>query len=416
MAHVLSLVFALTLTQTPSLDSPSPRERQDAIRAVATLSNRDAVPLLLDAYKKEPQSGIRREIVEGYARIRDASAIPAIREALFTDYSKEVRLEAVDALLQLYIPPADAGGFFDRVQAIFSAVERPLVAPNVRVDPEAGDALAAALATDFDSEVRMEAAYALGSLRMASQLEVLSTAAEGPWNRESTLVRVAAIQAIGVIGGQEGGPVLARLLRDSDGRVVDESVRSIGRIGYPDAFPVLANLYETNYNDDLGELALEAIALMRIPEARSTFETGLDSRNDIIRQVSAEGLARIDAPPSLFSERIAAERDGEVSLALAFALVASDQVQYLDGLIEALDTRRAQQAETYLFELGRYEGKLGDLFPHLRNPDPDIRARLLGVMGRIGAPEARPYVQPLTQDPNTRVMEAAVDAMRRLNQ
>jgi hypothetical protein len=85
-------------------------------------------------------------------------------------------------------------------------------------------------------------------------------------------------------------------------------------------------------------------------------------------------------------------------------------------LIEALDTRRDQQAETYLFELGRYEGKLPDLFPHLRNPDTDIRAKLLGVMGRIGLPEARPYVEPLVRDPNTRVAEAAVEAMRRLNQ
>ena len=115
------------------------------------------------------------------------------------------------------------------------------------------------------------------------------------------------------------------------------------------------------------------------------------------------------------SERIVSERDASVRLALAFALVASDEPQYLTQLIEALDTGRDQQAETYLFELGRDEGKLADMFPHLRNPDPDIRAKLLGVMGRIGSSEARPYVQPLTQDQDTRVMEAAVEAMRRLN-
>jgi HEAT repeat protein len=416
MVDALSLVLALALVQTPSLESANPRERENAIRAIATLGNRDAVPLLLDAYKKESSSSIRRQIVEGLGRVRDAAALPALREVLLTDYETSVRLEAVDAFLQLYIPPADAGGFFDRVQSIFSADERPVVSPSVRVDPAAGEALALALATDFDAGVRMEAAYALGSLRMGVQLPVLMEAAEGPWNRESRRVRIAAIQAIGAIGGQEGGPLLARLLRDEDNSVVEESIRSIGRVGYRDAFPALSNLYQANSDRSLGELALEAMAMMRFPEARSTFESGLDSRDDVIRQISAEGLARIDSPPALFSERIIAERDGEVVLALAFALVASDQHQYLGQLIEALDTRRYQQAETYLFELGRYEGKLDLLFPHLRNPDTDIRARLLGVMGRIGSPESRPYVQPLTQDPNTRVMEAAVEAMRRLNQ
>jgi len=416
MTHFLSLVFALALVQAPSLDSASPRERQEAIASLATLGNRDAVPRLLEAYKKEPQSRIRREIVEGLARIRDASAIPALSEALLTDYDESVRLEAVDAFLQLYIPPENAGGFFSRIQGIFSVDERPVVAPGVQVDAAVGDALALALATDFEASVRMEAAYALGTLRMNNQLQVLMDAAEGPWNRESGNVRVAAIQAIGVMGRQEGGEVLARLLRDEDGRVVEESIRSIGRIGYREAYPVLANTYQSNYDEDLGELALDAIAMMRIAEARPLFESGLESRDDVVRQISAEGLARIDSPGSLFSQRFDTERDAEVRLALAFALVASDQPEYLDPLIEALDTRRSQQAETYLFELGRYEGKLDLLFPHLRNPNPDIRANLLGVMGRIGLPEARPYVQPLTQDPETRVMEAAVEAMRRLNQ
>lgn len=416
MVQFLPLVLALTLVQNASIDSPSPAERRDAIRDMATLGNRNAVPVLADAYKKESRAGNRKEIVDGLARIRDASIIPALRQALLTDYDKDVRLAAVDAYLQLYIPPADAGGFFDRVQSIFSADERPVVAPNVAVDPAVGEALALALSTDFDADVRMESAYAIGSLRLRSQIRVLTDAAEGPWNREASRVRIAAIQAIGVIGDQAGGPVLARLLRDSDDSVVEESVRSIGRIGYLDAFPVLSNLYQANYDNDLGELSLEAIAMMRIPEARATFEAGLNSRDDVIRQISAEGLARIDSPPSLFSQRLVDERDDSVRLALAFALVASDQSEYLSQLIDALDTRRAQQSETYLFELGRYEGKLADLYPYLRNPDPDIRARLLGVMGRIGLPEARPYVQPLTQDPNNRVVEAAVEALRRLNQ
>ena len=415
MAHVVSLVLALSFIQIPSLNSSSPGERQDAIESMATLGNREAVPALLEAYQKEPRSSLREDIVEGLGQIRDASAISALTEALLTDYDPNVRLAAVDAFLQLYIPPADAGGFFDQIRGIFSSDERPLVAPNVAVDPAVGDALALALASDFEEDVRLEVAYALGTLQMASQLQVLVDAAEGHWNREAGNVRMAAIQAIGVIGGQDGGPALTRMLRDEDDRVVDESIRAIGRIGYLEAFPVLSSMYRSEDDNDVRALALDAIAMMRLPEARPVLEQGLDNREDNIRQVSAEGLARLNSPPSLFSDRIDGERDASVRLALAFALVASDQAQYLTRLIQALDTRRNQQAETYLIELGRYEGKLGDMFPHLRNPDPDIRAKLLSVLGRVGSVDARPYIEPLTRDQDTRVMEAAVDALRRLN-
>ena len=130
MAHVVSLVLALSFIQIPSLNSSSPGERQDAIESMATLGNREAVPALLEAYQKEPRSSLREDIVEGLGQIRDASAILALTEALLTDYDPNVRLAAVDAFLQLYIPPADAGGFFDQIRGIFSSDERPLVAPK----------------------------------------------------------------------------------------------------------------------------------------------------------------------------------------------------------------------------------------------------------------------------------------------
>jgi HEAT repeat protein len=55
------------------------------------------------------------------------------------------------------------------------------------------------------------------------------------------------------------------------------------------------------------------------------------------------------------------------------------------------------------------------LFPYLRNPKPEIRVALLGVLGQIGREEARPYIQPLTRDGNAEVEQAAVDALRLLN-
>ena len=59
----LTLLF---LFQNPSLDSPSPKERQDAIEKMAVLGNREAIPKLAEALKKEPKSDIRASMVAGF--------------------------------------------------------------------------------------------------------------------------------------------------------------------------------------------------------------------------------------------------------------------------------------------------------------------------------------------------------------
>ena len=109
------------------------------------------------------------------------------------------------------------------------------------------------------------------------------------------------------------------------------------------------------------------------------------------------------------------EQRENVRLALAFALLSSGQSAYMEQLVMALDSRRDYQAETYLFELGKYDGKLADMYPYLRSPRPEIRAKLVRVLGEIGEAEAQPYIQPLTEDPNMDVMEEAVEALRNLN-
>ena len=67
-----------------------------------------------------------------------------------------------------------------------------------------------------------------------------------------------------------------------------------------------------------------------------------------------------------------------------------------------------------MFELGKYDGKLPDIYPYLRNPKPEIRTKLLRVLGDVGEADARPYIQPLTEDPNMDVMQEAVSALRKL--
>ena len=417
MSQFLQLILVLALAQTPALDSASPRERSDAVESMAVLGNRDAVPLLGDAFKNEQSSEIRTSIVRALGRIRDQSAIPTLSEALLADFQLDVRLQAIDSLLRLYIPVADEQGFWNfitDVTRVFSEDEQLHVGPNVFVDESAKEVLVEALQNDFDWEVRVAAANALGSLNAADQLPALIEELDGPRHREDWEVQIAMIRTMGDIGSQDSGPALTRFIRDEDERVAREAILSVGRTGYRAAYPALSNLFRTGDDGDTRNLALESIGLLREPSAVELFESLLDSDEDSYRELSARGLARLDYDASSFVERFAEEGDAEVRLAQAFALVAFGNSMYLQELVDALDSRRDQIAEVYLFELGRYEGRLEELYPHLRNPDADIRAKLLSVVGRIGSPESRPYIQPLTQDPNTDVAEAAVEALRSL--
>ena len=102
------------------------------------------MPALAEAYKNEPRRDIRASIIAALGKIRDRSAIPALTEALLTDFQKDVRLQAIDSLLRLYIPIADDGGFWTfitDVRRIFTEEEQFRVAANEYVDQTTKEAL-----------------------------------------------------------------------------------------------------------------------------------------------------------------------------------------------------------------------------------------------------------------------------------
>ena len=100
--------------------------------------------------------------------------------------------------------------------------------------------------------------------------------------------------------------------------------------------------------------------------------------------------------------------------ALAFALVSADQDKYFNDLANALDSRQANQAEAYLYELGKYEGKLPELHRYLQSSSPKIRAKMAHVIGNIGDPASRPLIEALTKDKDSEVVTEAVIALRKL--
>src|SRR5262249_18249412 len=99
----------------------------------------------------------------------------------------------------------------------------------------------------------------------------------------------------------------------------------------------------------------------------------------------------------------------------AFGLAASGDLDYVNNLANALDSRQQDQASVYLYELGKFDGQMNELYRYLRSTNPRVRAGMLRVLGDIGDPAAAEFIRPLAEDANTDVVREAVAALRKLN-
>ena len=418
VTYLLSFILLL-LPQNPSLDSASPKERQAAIEQMAVLGNREAIPKLAEALKKEAKSDIRAEMIAALGRIRDRDAIPVLADTLGTDLDKDVRSQAIDSLLRIYIPLNDSGPIrtiFNKVKSAFLEPNAPVVGPEVQVDASAKEALATTMQKDFNDDVRAEAARALASLRAKDQVPVLTAALEDPQNREHRKVRVDIARTLGALRDPAAGPALERALRDPDKQVAQEATLAVGLVGHTPARPQLEEMFRANPSRMVKMQALQSIALLRDPGSVPLLESLLNHKDDYYRELAAEGLARLKYEGAKdWRMRFDLEKKPNVRNALAYGLAASGGLDYINNLANALDSRDENQVEVYLYELGRFNRQLNELHRYLRSMNPKVRAGMARIVGDIGDPSSTDPIRALADDTNTEVVREAVAALRKLS-
>lgn len=140
----------------------------------------------------------------------------------------------------------------------------------------------------------------------------------------------------------------------------------------------------------------------------------LRSRDPLLRQRAAEDLARVASPANrkLLEGYRLQEKNARVKLALDWALYRIGKTESLFAIVRALDSQRADQANTYLTALETPE----PLYFFLERMNGNTQIKLLDVLAKIGDAGTLDKIQSYRESPDPKIAEAAQLASREIEQ
>lgn len=332
--------------------------RGELVRAVGALSHRDIVPALVAHLPKEKDAKVREEIVAIFAKESDRRALPALtalmqeKEPLASVF-EAVRRTAVTAPPELVkllahtnaatrklavqalgeigdrasiaevvkaAKDADAGVAAEAIQALalFGGADgvAPILAatdhkdPGVRLaavralgsyrtpeDISADEALPKVLAhlKSDNPEVRIEAAKTLGAMKIKRGIDTLVGIAGN--GKEPSVVRKAALEALGSIGNGAGLAALTAALADADAEVRTSAAKAIGalRAAGKGAAKALLDAWKKGEADIDAQLEIvRALGAVGAEEAMAVLEE-IATKNAVplVKAEAAGALARL---------------------------------------------------------------------------------------------------------------------------
>ncbi len=407
------------------LKHPDNDRRKRAATALGQSKVRKAVPELIEL-TEDRDASLRLAAVKALVRINDTRALKAhIR--MTRDPQKAIQEKAIEGIIQIYVVEEE-GGFISGVKKLAGAVNplsddyNPLLVESyVPVSQDAKDALAELLFSP-ETGIRKDAAVALGILRAHSALSPIQQALSLEPNDG---VKVELIRAIYKIGDPSAGTDVVPLVRDTDKKVHDEAIFTLGRLRVQEAIPLLKELYESGVEErkkilgfvpvsgkyDLQNKLLEALAYIGDSSCRDLFLSALQDSRDSYRLLAAEGLGRIgdSSDVAQVAEQYIREKSGKVKLGMSYALYHLGRTEHL---IEVINSSDKEQAYHYLLELNASE--IRGLYPYLHSVEHSIRLRLLDIIGLRGDSSAVPVIEDLMASTNPELLAAANLAMRRI--
>ncbi len=341
--------------------------------------------------------------------------------ALVTDPVDVVQLEAIAAELSLFlvedIPEKKRVALLVEVRNAAQAPTAfelgPLAVWSLPVPPELVRGLLQAV-DDENPKVRLEAIYTLGTIARPPLADESVTHLIKALDHYDPAIRTGAARVIGRLQIKTAGDALIRATNDSNGGVRFAAMRALGAIREDRAVQALTEQFNFYGKGEGAWSALDALARIANPSSIPLFKARLADKDHFLRRAAAEGLARTGDTSEISALQMAAGSDASpmARTAMAFALQKLGQ-NYIPRLVESMTSAKtAPQTADYLLELG--PSIVPTLLPHLQDPSPAIRGNVAQVIGALGGPAAEAALQPLTQDRDRDVAQAATRALRQL--
>lgn len=327
--------------------SDNPRERESGVRIAGYFGFEPCVDLLFACCGDE-HPAVRRAAVENIAYLDDARVLPTLTAVLHEDEAP-VRQAAVRAM-----------AFVDARQVwpvLITALD------------------------DADAWVRYFAARVLGQLGFVETWQPLARLVQAD---PAYQVRIAAMEALGNLGGRTAVTVLAPYIEADVPDLAAAAIAALGQVAHPDALPPLL---ETLRQDD-PNLRLQAM--------------------DALAQRGGYGVA------GALQWAAATDADGRVQQAALKALAALGTPAAVAALIAF--TADVDRREICIAALSGLDEDLIDYVVHgLTHELPVVRRAVVDALARMKRPYATEQIKQALADEDMAVRRAAASALRLLS-
>lgn len=328
---------------TPLLSDPDANVRESAVKIAGYFGYPECAELLVDRCHDQDER-VRRAAIEHLPFLQDERVVDTLVHSLQQE-TPRVRASAASAIAHVDSP---------RVQPLLiSALD------------------------DEDSWVRYFAARALGGRKFAGSIDALERVVQ---TDVSTHVRIAALEALGQIGGVRAATIAASFVESNDPDLANAALVALGGIAHPSATePLIKSL--RSLKADRRRQAAAALGQQRNPDV-------------------LEHLKRTAA----------ADEEAAVYEAAMVSLSQLATPEAIAGLISlTADPVRRDAASNALANVP--DSLLEQIAGGLSHPSAEVRRAIVRVLARRKRPQASELLRNALGDPDDSVRLAAADAV-----
>jgi HEAT repeat protein len=327
----------------PLLSDPDPNVRESAVKIAGYFGFPECAELLLDRCHDQDER-VRRAAIEHLPFLQDERVVDTLAHSLRHE-TPRVRASAASAIAHVESP---------RVESLLSSA-----------------------LDDEDSWVRYFAARALGTRRFTESVAALERVVQ---TDGSTHVRIAALEALGQIGGERAVKIAATFVESTDSDLANAALAALGNIPHHAATEPLVKSLRFPQADRRRQAAV-ALGQRRNPEVLEHLER----------------LAAADDQPDVIAAAMVALGELATPEAIAGLIALTADPVRRDAACSAL----ANVPDSLLEQVAR----------GLSHPSAEVRRAIVGVLARMKRRKASELLRNALGDPDASVRLAAADAV-----